>query len=213
MIKAFLEAIHKPIYNRRISVLADMIVSHLKDGDRILDIGCGYGMLGKAVLSHKDCPSGVSYRGLEKSKRGNEAIEVIEHKSGPLPFPDQEFDIVILADVLHHDEAEDFLIGEAARIAKRRLLIKDHKPEGVLGHWRVCFLDWAANDPHGVKCLYRYHTTPEWHTIFEKQGLVPKDEKVSIDIYPPVFNMIFGKKLHYFAALEKKDSAPVVESA
>jgi len=204
---SLLTFIHKPIYEKRIDVLSNLIVEHLKSGDNILDIGCGFGMLGKAVLSHDKCPDGVVYRGVEKARRGGEQIEVIEHKVGPLPFSDKEFDVVILADVLHHEQHEEFLLSEAVRVTRRILIIKDHKPEGLLSFWRICFLDWAANNPHDVECLYRYHTRAEWRQLFSSHNLIPVVEKISIDLYPPVFNLLFGKQLQYFVVLQRTNDA------
>jgi SAM-dependent methyltransferase len=206
MLKSLLRFIHEPIYKRRVDVLSSLIVSHLQASDKVLDIGCGSGMLGSVILEHRNRPIGITYRGLEKSKRGGEPIEVIEYKMGPLPFMDQEFDVVILADVLHHEEQEGSLLSEAVRVCKRFLVVKDHKPDGFLGFWRVCFLDWAANNPHEVKCLYRYHTRREWLTIFEEHGLSPILEETSIDLYPPLFNLIFGKRLQYFVVLRRKNA-------
>lgn len=209
MFKRLLAAVHAPIYRKRIQVLSDLLVAQLQPDDTVLDIGCGSGLLGAAILAHPKCPVGVRVCGLETAKRGNEPIEVIAHAGGPLPFGDDEFDVVILADVLHHEVREDALLAEAARICGRTLIIKDHKPEGVLAYSRICFLDWAANNPHDVKCLYRYHDYGEWQRLFARRGLVPRWEKTSIDLYPAVFNLVFGKRLQYFAALEKSArSAP-----
>ena len=204
MIKWLLKRIHKPVYERRIDVLASKIVPHLETGDKVLDIGCGSGMLGEAMLEHKDCPSGVTYRGLETSKRGGEPIEVLEYSAGQLPFADRTFDVVILADVLHHEERQGSLLAEAARVSTRLLIVKEHKPEGFLAFWRVCFLDWAANRPYEVKCLYRYRTRKEWLALFEQQNLVPISEETSIDLYGPLFNWVFGKRLQYLAVLKTR---------
>jgi len=208
MVKWLLKLIHKPIYERRLEILAEKIISHLDPGDKVLDIGCGSGMLGAAVLKHADCPSGVTYRGLEKYKRGGEPIEVLEYEAGRLPFGDHAFNVVVLADVLHHEDQEGFLFSEAARVSKRFLLVKDHKPEGFLGFWRICFLDWAANNPYGVRCLYRYHTLNEWHALFEEHGLVLISEETSIDLYPPLFNLLFGRRLQYIAVLRRLSTEP-----
>jgi ubiquinone/menaquinone biosynthesis C-methylase UbiE len=207
MVKWLLKLMHKPIYERRLAVLANKIVPHLEMHDMVLDVGCGSGMLGEAVLKHRGCPNGVTYQGLDKSKRGGEPIEVLEYKARQLPFVDQAFDVVILADVLHHEEQEGVLLGEAARVSKRLLVVKDHKPEGFLGFWRVCFLDWAANNPYNVKCLYRYHTKEEWHAMFKGYSLIPLSEETSLDLYPPLFNFLFGRRLQYFAVLQRRNNA------
>ena len=183
--------------------MADLIVPFIDPGNRILDIGCGAGKLGEAVLDHHNCPLGIIYLGLEKARRGDEFIKVIQHQEGPLPFEDKEFDLVILADVLHHEENEEQLLNEAIRVAKRFVVIKEHKPEGFLGFFRICVMDWAANRPFPVKLLHRYHTLPEWYEIFKKTNLIPVQEKVSIDLYPHFYNRIFGKRLHYFVVLKR----------
>jgi ubiquinone/menaquinone biosynthesis C-methylase UbiE len=146
------------------------------------------------------------YCGVEKFRRGGEPIEVHEYKTGQLPFADQSFDVAVLADVLHHEEQESFLLGEAVRVSKRLLFVKDQKPEGLLGFWRICFADWASNNPYEVPCLYRYHTSEEWRSLFQGHGLTPISEELSLDYYPPLMNSLFGSRLQYLAVLKKNNS-------
>jgi ubiquinone/menaquinone biosynthesis C-methylase UbiE len=202
MLNAILKRLHEPIYRRRIAVLSELIAAQLKNGDAVLDIGCGNGVLGAAILASSSCPAEVTVQGLEKAKRGGEPIEVIAHPGGPLPFADRSVDVVILADVLHHELQEDELLAEAARICRRILIIKDHKPEGLLSYPRICFMDWAANQPHHVKCLFRYHTRAEWQQIFAAHHLRPVTEKASLNLYPLGLNFVFGRRLQYFAVVE-----------
>ena len=62
-------------------------------------------------------------------------------------------------------------------------------------------MDWAANAPHGVPCLYRYHTPGEWHEMHRRHNLHVEREVSSMRLYPPMYNWFFGNRLQYFAVL------------
>jgi len=196
--------LHKPIYEKRIGILSSMISSHLKEGDRILDIGSGFGALGKRIEeTSKKSGIEVKVQGLEKHARGGELIETLSFDGYNIPSEDSSYDVVILADVVHHEEDYMRLLKEAARVTRRFLIIKDHTANGFLGHQRVSFMDWAANSPYGVKCLYRYFSASEWADIYEKLGLEIEKEITSIRLYQEPFNFIFGNRLQYLAILSK----------
>jgi ubiquinone/menaquinone biosynthesis C-methylase UbiE len=142
MIRTLLRNFHKPIYERRQQELVRLISSHLRPGDRVLDIGCGFGQLGRALL---DAVPGLSMEGVESVRRGGELIPVTAYEGTRMPWPDQTFDAVILADVLHHDSSQERLLAEATRVSKRLVIIKDHLREGLFAQQRISLLDWAAN--------------------------------------------------------------------
>ena len=39
---------------------------------------------------------------------------------------------------------------------------------------RVSLIDWAANAPYGVKCLFSYNSPEEWDGILHDLRLTPK---------------------------------------
>jgi len=201
MLKSLMSAIHTPIYNHRLRVLLDAIIPHIKAGDEVLDVGCGNGTLAAAIAADPRTPPDVRVRGLERYPRGGEPVEVIPYDGERMPFDDGAIDVVIVADVLHHEPNPQHLAEECARVAGRHLIVKDHQIKGILAQQRISFLDWAANAPYGVPCLYRYNTPREWVDFRERLGLNPVELRDGMHIYPFGFEQIFGGSLHYFAVL------------
>ena len=196
MLRTLLRTFHKPIYDHRQQVLVKLISPHLQPGARVLDIGCGFGQLGRALMDASN--DHVRVEGLESVKRGNELIPITAYEGTRVPFPDDTFDAVILADVLHHDHDQERLLREAARVSRNLVIIKDHVRNGLLAQQRISFLDWAANAGYNVPCLYKYHSLQEWRALVGKFSSAKVEERTSIDVYPPVFNEFLGKGLHYF---------------
>jgi SAM-dependent methyltransferase len=201
--KALMSAMHGPIYSHRLRILVDSVVPHLVPGDRVLDVGCGNGTLGAAILADPRRPEGVRVRGLERAPRGGEPIEVIGYDGGRIPLEDGAADVVIVADVLHHEPEPGRLAAECARVARRLLIIKDHQVKGPLARQRISFIDWAANAPYGVPCLYRYNTPAQWRELRRTLGLEPVAERSGMRLYPPLFEQLFGGSLQYFVVLAK----------
>jgi Methylase involved in ubiquinone/menaquinone biosynthesis len=193
-------ALHAPIYRSRLRELVARITPHLRPGDRVLDVGCGNGTLGRALM---EATSGVTVEGLERFARGGEPIHVHRYEGGRMPFEDGAYDAVIVADVLHHEEDPEGLLGECARVSRRLVIVKDHQLKGLLAKPRVCFMDWAANAPYGVRCLFRYNTPAQWAEVPGRLGLEVVEALGSMKVYPPVVNAVFGGGLHYFAVLKK----------
>ncbi len=203
MLRGLMQSLHAPVYASRLRELVRQIVPHLRRDDAVLDIGCGYGALGRALLDDPGSPKGVEVRGLERTRRGDEKIEVLEYDGVTIPFEDGAFDVLIVADVLHHEKNPERLLAECRRVTRRLLIIKDHKRDGLLAQPRIALIDWAANAPYGVPCLYRYSTLAEWAASHRRSGMTLVHEVTSMRLYPPVVNLVFGRRLQYLAVLER----------
>lgn len=202
-----MRAMHAPVYAARLKALLRAILPHLKPGDRVIDVGCGNGTLGRAIMDDPACPANVRVEGLERFARGGEPIPVRQYDGVSFPEPDGSADVVIVADVLHHEEDPVRLLSECRRVSRRLLIIKDHLVQGPLAQQRISLIDWAANAPYGVKCLYRYNTPTEWKALRERLHLGLIEERHAMNLYPPIVNTLFGGGLQYFAVLSVPNSA------
>ena len=200
-LNALLRPLHQPVYAHRVRELVRLIAPHLCEGDTILDVGCGSGALGRALLESEMCPAGIRVTGLERAARPCAVIPVETYTGSRFPINDADRDVVILADVLHHEVDPHALLAECVRVARRLVIVKDHQITGWLAYTRLCVMDWAANRPYGVPCLYRYNRPGEWREWHARHGLVARAELHSLALYPPLVNLLFGGSLHYFAVL------------
>ncbi len=199
---ALLAHVHqKYAYLPRLEVLTGRIAALLDPDDRVLDVGCGSGMLGASLASRIP---GLVVEGAETHPRGGEGIKVHGYAGGPLPFPDNAYDAVILADVLHHDRDPIALLKECARVARRKVIVKDHLKHGWISNLRISALDWAANQPYGVECLYTYWTEGEWRKMFAAVSLEVASFETPLSIYHPIFDWLFGGGIHFIAVGQKR---------
>lgn len=208
ILSPLMRALHKPVYGARLRALVGVIEPLLIGGDHVLDVGCGYGQLGKALAEKCGRARPIEVEGLERVKRGGELIPVKEYYGKTIPAQDGAYDVVILADVLHHEADPHRLLSECLRVSRRLVVIKDHAVEGPMAQRRIALIDWAANAPYGVPCLYRYNTVEQWRAWAAKHGAKIADEHTSMNLYPPLVNLLFGRRLQYLAVWERV-GAPV----
>lgn len=197
-----MKRIHSPVYRMRIKGINDQILPWLNSGDRILDVGCGFGDLGRMIMESPRCPARVKVMGLEKTIRDHAQIPTEYYSGDQIPYSNDSFDIIILADVLHHAINPHRLIDECARIAKRYLIIKDHKLDGVWARYRISTMDWFSNIPYDIPCIYCYNRLLDWHRFYQQHRLYPIFEAHALKLYPYFLNTILGGRIQYFAVLQ-----------
>ena len=204
--KSLIGLMHRKLaYEPRIAALSARIAAHIGPGQRLLDVGCGSGSLARALAAQVP---GLHIEGAERAPRGQEGFPVHRCDAAALPVGDKSFDVVVVADMLHHDRQPLNILKECGRVARSLVIVKDHLRRGLFSYWRICLLDWAANTPYGVPCLFRYHNMNEWRTILRDANLEVVSIADRMDLYHWLVNWCFGKGLHILIVARPAAAGP-----
>lgn len=91
---------------------------------RVLDTGCGLGESSVyfarrgARVTALDLSPEMIVKTRELAKSHGVTVEAVAHQSEQLPFDDNQFDLVYLANVIHHVDDRQGLLEEARRVLK-----------------------------------------------------------------------------------------------
>jgi SAM-dependent methyltransferase len=187
---------------RRIAVLAERLAAFLPPECRLLDVGCGDGALG--ALLQQSVP-GLRVTGVEVLPRKGCPIECHAFDGRRLPFADGSFDGCLFVDVLHHTHDPFAILEDACRVSREFILIKDHLAETRRDHWRLRFMDWVGNRPHGVALPYAYLSRAQWRDLFDRLGLREVRSDHDVPLYPAPASWLFGGGLHFVMLLRKSE--------
>ena len=187
------------VYGRRIEVLARHVAELLPRGATVVDVGSGDGLLARRVM---DARPDVSVTGVDVLARPQAHIPVKIFDGLTLPFASGSFDAAMMIDVLHHASSQDALLREMARVARHRVVIKDHFVSGLLAHPTLRFMDWVGNFRHGVALPYSYWSPARWEQAFVNAGLRIVEQRERLGLYPWPASMLFERHLHFIAVLE-----------
>lgn len=199
MVTATLGRLHeRAVFNRRVSVLGEALGALIEPGSAMLDVGTGDGQIARLVASKAP---GTTVRGIDIMARPASHIPVDIFDGRTIPHPDKSFDIVSFVDVLHHTDDPRVLLKEAARVARKAVILKDHFSETGLDHLTLRFMDWVGNAPHGVVLPYNYGSRAQWEGWYAEAGLSIETLSTDVPLYPAPFDLVFGRGLHFVARL------------
>jgi SAM-dependent methyltransferase len=188
----------KFVFARRVRVLSDWFAKLTPRDARILDVGCGDGLISSLVAAKRP---DVTVTGVDVLPRERSHIPVMLFDGVRLPYPDKSYDVVLFSDVLHHTEDPLTSLREAARVARRCVLIKDHNRKGIAAGARLRFMDWVGNARYGVSLPYNYWTEAQWRDGWRDARLTRETVITDVGLYPPAVNWVFGAQLHFIAVL------------
>jgi SAM-dependent methyltransferase len=192
------------VIGRRARVLATHLATLMPPNARVLDVGCGDGLIGSLIEKSR---TDVRIRGIDSLVRPATRIPVEAFDGLHIPFDAAAFDLVIVIDVLHHAEAPQLLLRETARVAKRAVLIKDVMEAGWLARPTLRFMDRVGNERHGVTVPESYWSAEEWHSAFTSAGLRADLSQYRLGLYPPPFSWLFERSFHFVSRLVHQGAA------
>jgi SAM-dependent methyltransferase len=187
------------IRDRRIRVLTEHVTPWIGPGDHVLDIGSGTGKIA-ANLQRSQPLAAIT--GIDILIQPETPIKVVQYDGKTIPFPDKSFDTVIILDVLHHTENPGMLLKEAVRVAKNRIIIKDHFSENRLDHAILKFMDDTGNSYLGIDRTYNYYSRKQWHDLFKANGLTVEKLNSHPRLYTFPLSLFFDRGLHFVASLK-----------
>lgn len=101
-----------------------VIISWVKTGSNVLDVGCGDGVLGQRLIQEKRCHvHGIDLDeiGVAEAKRRGIDARVGDADDG-LPFKAHSFDVVICNELLEFVRNPNFVISECLRVGKTAII-------------------------------------------------------------------------------------------
>ncbi len=186
------------VFDRRVQVLKRHLLEQLPRAGRILDVGCGDGLIDSLLMQARP---DLTVEGIDVFSRPEPHIHVSLFDGTIIPFSDNSFDAVMFVDVLHHTVDPMSLLREAARVTKSTIVIKDHLTNGLLARPTLRFMDWVGNTPHGVNLPYNYWPEQRWVDVFSQINMKLSAWQSGLALYPFPASLIFDRDLHFIARL------------
>jgi SAM-dependent methyltransferase len=113
----------------RLQYEAEMLRDYVRQGDSILDVGCGTGYLSKYLNEmYAVEPMGVDVKDFREHP-----ISFRSFDGTLIPFPERAFDHVVISYALHHAHDPRTLIQECRRVARRSIIVFEDLPDHLFG--------------------------------------------------------------------------------
>lgn len=184
---------------RRLEGIARAVGPMLPDGNAsLLDVGCGSGALAERLARIRP---DLRVTGVDVVMPPDCRIRTLRYDGRALPFADDSFDIVLCADMLHHTSDPEAVLREAARVARARVIVKDHRADGWWDRQILTALDWIGNVGTGVPMPFNFLSSWQWQALFDRVGLTVETEHHGLRYWPWPVSQLIDRELHFAVKL------------
>jgi methionine biosynthesis protein MetW len=158
-----------------------IIANNVRSGARVLDVGCGDGMLMAALRDHKQVDArGLELDGANVSSAVARGLAVVQGDadSDLADYPDNSFDYAILSQTLQTTRRPDIVLEHLLRIGNRAFVSFPN-----FAQWRIRFAHmFGGRMPVTPQLPDRWYDTPNIHhvTIDDFRGFL-KDRAIVIE--------------------------------
>ncbi len=162
-------------YHAHIDALESECVRHWLRGTRVLEVGCGTGLVLERVRAFAPGALGADLSGGMLGHARARGMSVVQASALELPFGDRAFDLVYSFKVLPHVDRLEAALEEIARVLDEGgvALLELYNPDSVRGWWKR--LRWwrapVGASSHDREVYTAYHTPAEARARAAAAGL------------------------------------------
>lgn len=190
----------REVHVPRVELVARAMAAHLEPRESLLDVGCGTGEVALRVAGLVDA---VEARGVDVRLRPRVVVPAEPYDGRTLPFDDGRFDVVLLADVLHHCDDPGPVLREALRVARRAVIVKDHLAFGPLSRLALLAMDHVGNAGPGVRVTGTYLDVAGWVALCASVDARIARLSWPVRTHRPPVSIVTSPDLQFVATIER----------